>query len=206
MQGAYAGRLVAAPFGRLIVAGSLRRFLHLERPRRDAPPSAGLAARGRFDAVEIGPTLAEGATPVPASATDRFREPQGSGLALDLAPDGEQPFVRCAACEADHARHALRCDRCGAALDTPEQRAFNERLWAARRRDADEEERAGDARLEALGRDAEQAALARRALAEAMGDEILRRERERLGHLWGFRFLARLQAFFSRARPGPDGS
>jgi hypothetical protein len=165
-------------------------------------PSGGLAARGRFDAVEIGPALTEGANPVPSSATDRFRAPEGSGLALDIAADGEQPFVRCATCEADHARRALRCDRCGAALDTPEQRAFNERLWAARRRDADEEERAGDARLEALGRDAEQAALARRALAEAMADEILRRERERLGHLWGFRFLARLQAFFSRARPG----
>jgi hypothetical protein len=186
----------------LIVASPLRRFLHLERPRREAPPSGGLAARGRFDAVEIGPALAEGAPLVPASATDRFREPQGSGLALDLAPDGEQPFVRCAACEADHVRHALRCDRCGAALDTPEQRAFNERLWAARRRDADEEERAGDARREVVGRDAEHAALARRALAEAMGDEILRRERERFGRPWIGRLLARLQALLSRSRPG----
>ncbi len=202
MQGAHAGRLLAAPLRRLIVASSLRRFLHLERPRRDAPLSGDLAARGRFDAVEIGPALAGGANPVPASATDRFREPQGSGLALDLAPDGEQPFVRCAACEADHARRALRCDRCGASLDTPEQRAFNEGLWAARRRDAVEEERAGDARREAVGRDAEQAALARRAMAEAMADEILRRERERLGQPWIFRLLARLQALLSRSRPG----
>jgi hypothetical protein len=186
----------------LIVASPLRRFLHLERPRRDAPASGGLAARGRFDAVEIGPALAGGASPVPPSATDRFREPEGSGLALDRAPDGEQPFVRCAACEADHARRALRCDRCGVSLDTPEQRAFNERLWAGQRREADEEERAGDARREALGRDAEQAALDRRALAEAMADEILRRERERLGQPWIFRLLARLEGLISRSRPG----
>ena len=58
MQGAYAGRLVAAPFGRLIVAGSLRRFLHLERPRRDAVPSASLDARGRFDAMLLDPPRA----------------------------------------------------------------------------------------------------------------------------------------------------
>ncbi len=203
-EDAHAGSLFAVPLRRLAtVAGSLRRFLLLERPRRDAPPYTRTAARGRFDAVEVGPALPEGAAQLPASATDRFREPEGSGLALDLPPDGEQPFVRCAACEADHARRAVRCDRCGAALDTPEQSAFNERLWAAHRREADEEERAGAARHEAARRDAEEEGLARRALAEAMADEILRRERERLGQPWPIRLLARLRALLSPPRTPP---
>ena len=164
------------------MAGPIRRFLHLERARPPSSSRPAPDARGRFDALEVGPELPQ-ETHLPASAADRFRQGE-EGLALDRAPEGEQPFVRCAACEADHARHTVRCSRCGAALDTPEQRAFNERLWEARRREADAEGRAADARREALEREREEDIQRRRALAEAMAEEILRRERDRLGEPW----------------------
>jgi hypothetical protein len=163
--------------------------LHLERSRPSAPSSAAPDAR-RFGALELEPELPDTAAPVPASTAERFREPEGSALALDLTADGEQPFVRCAACGVDHARRSVRCSRCGAALDTAEQRAFNEGLWAARRREAEEERRSAEARRDALEREREEEARARRALAEAMAEEIQRRERER--EPWFARALRRL--------------
>ncbi len=174
--------------------GPLRRFLHLERARPDRPSSAASDARRRFDAVEVTPELPDVATRFPPSAAERFRQADEDPLTLDVAPEGEQPFIRCAACEADHPRHAARCGHCGAALDTPEQRAFNERLWAARRREGEEEIRAGEVRREAVRREDEEVARARRAIAEAMANEILRRERERLGEPWFARALRWLRA------------
>jgi hypothetical protein len=169
---------------------SLRRFLHLERRRPDAPSTPEADTRGRFDAIEIGPAPDRAGGP-PAVAAERFRPPPESGLALDVAPEGQQPFVRCARCEADHARHAARCNRCGADLTTPEQRDFNERLWAERRRQADAEGKATDARRDAVERDAR----AQQALALAMADEVLRQERER--RPWLLRALTRLGRFLS---------
>lgn len=158
------------------MAGRLRRFLHLERARPSGPGRATPDARRRFDALEVQPELPEGASPLATSAAERFRMSADGALALDVAPEGEQPFVRCASCETDHARHTERCSRCGAALDTPEQRTFNERLWEARRREAEEEGRAIEERRQARQRESEEAARARRALAETMADEILLRE------------------------------
>lgn len=180
------------------MAGPLRRFLHLERARPDAPSTATPDPRSRFDALEARRELPGGAAPLPASAADRFRSAEDGTLALEVTPEGEQPFVRCAACEADHPRRTATCSRCGAALDTPDQRAFNERLWAARRREAEEEARSAELRREALGREREQETLARRALAEAMADEILRRERERLEEPWLARSIRRLRDLFGR--------
>jgi len=179
------------------MAGPLRRFLHLERARPARPSSAAPDARRRFGALEVPPELPGGAPRLPTSATDRFREPAAGGLALDRAGDGEQPFVRCAACEADHARHAARCTRCGAALDTPEQRTFNERLWERLQREAEQERRAEKERLEARRRASDEDARARRALAEAMAQEILQRERERLGEPLLVRALRRLRTLLS---------
>ncbi len=181
------------------MAGPLRRFLHLERARPDRPSGAAPDARHRFDSLEAKQELPVSAAPLRSSVTDRFRAPAEGGLALDLAPPGEQPFVRCAECEADHERHTARCSRCGAALDTPEQRRFNERLWAARTRETEEEERAGEARHEARQRESEEEARARRALAEAMAEDILRRERERLGESWVDRAERWLRALVSRS-------
>ena len=173
------------------------RFLRLERPRRETPASGETDARGRFGAVEIGSELPAGPSAVPSSATDRFRAPVESGLALEPAPEGEQPFIRCVTCEADNARHQERCDRCGADLGTPEQRAFNERLWAVRQREAEEEKRASQALGEARQRSAGETAQANRALANAMAEVILSRERARLGGSWGMRLLARLGQILS---------
>lgn len=69
-----------------------------------------------------------------------------------------QPFARCARCGADSSIHARRCDNCGAALDTAEQRAFNEKLWDARRREQ-ERERAALAELTAAREENRRAAL-----------------------------------------------
>jgi len=176
----------------------LSRFLRLERPRREEPRSEPKEARGRFDAVEVGrePVLSPS---VPSSAMDRFRTPEGSGLALERASDGVQPFIRCAACEADNARHELRCQRCGVDLATPEQRLFNERLWASRQKESEEEARVLEEH-EAEARATAEAARLRRAEAEVWAEEVLRRERERTrGHPF-LRLVARVGEFLSARR------
>lgn len=63
----------------------------------------------------------------------RFEAPpaQAPSEDLDLATfDPGQPFVRCVHCGGDGRREADRCGHCDARLDTPEQRQFNEALWA----------------------------------------------------------------------------
>jgi len=173
------------------------RFSRLERPRREAPAPAETKAGGRFGAVEIGSELPATAPSVPSSATDRFRAPREGELALEPLPEGQQPFVRCAVCEADSARHQERCERCGADLRTSEQRAFNERLWEARRREAELERSAAQAQGEARHRAAEDEARMKRAVAEAMAEEILARERARAGGQFGRRLLAFLGRLLS---------
>jgi hypothetical protein len=173
--------------------GPLRRFLHLERARPEGAAAPAPDARARFDALEVAPELPEESSQLPASAADRFRAAEDP-LGLDLPAPGEQPFVRCGGCEADNARHAALCGRCGAALDTPEQRAFNERLWAARQREAEEERRAAEVRRDALEREREEARRLQRAAAEAMADEILRRER--LGEPWFVKLARRMRGVF----------
>jgi hypothetical protein len=181
-----------------VMADRFSRFLRLERPRRAEAPSEPQEARGRFDAVEVGeePILPSS---VPSSAMDRFRTPKGSGLALESTPDGEQPFIRCAACEADNARHEERCLRCGVDLKTPEQRLFNQRLWASRQQESEEEARILEEH-EALARATAEAARARRAEAEIWAEELLRHERERTrGHAL-LRLVARIGEFLSARR------
>jgi len=167
-----------------------RRFLNLERPRRDEPAAAtpGAAtpdAAGRFGRVEA-PGRPPADAPVPEGATDRFRDPKERPL--DVAPmrDGEQPFARCAACEMDNSVYAAACQNCGADLTTREQRLFNERLWAKRR-----EETAAEAAAHAdLERErqkvAEDEARARRELGETLARQEAARVEERLGEAtWG---------------------
>jgi len=173
------------------------RFSRLERPRREAPAPAETKAGGRFGAVEIGSELPATPPSVPSSATDRFRAPREGELALEPAREGEQPFVRCAVCEADSARHQVRCERCGADLRTSEQRAFNDRLWEARRREADLERSAAQEKSEARQRAAEDEARVKRSMAEAMAEEILARERARAGGHFGRRLLALLGRILS---------
>ncbi len=187
----------------------LRRFERLERARAglpdgDEPP----AVDGRFEGLEAGGGPPAGPR-VPDAAADRFRPPPDRPPELAPSAAGEQPFLRCARCEADNARHAERCGHCGAELRTEEQRAFNERLWAARREEAAGQERENLARLEAARRADEAAARARREAAELLAREVGRRERERLdreegssGWPWGL-LLAGLGRALRRLLRGP---
>lgn len=152
------------------------RFRRIERPRPDAAPESQSADRARIAAVieaspvsvppdavrievavdqpagtgrppEISERMAELAdTPAPAGALD---------LAIDTAVVQGQPFVRCARCRCDSTIHATACDNCGVALDTDEQRAFNDRLWSAQKLQNERER-------EALAQMAEARAEARR--------------------------------------------
>ena len=114
------------------------RFLKLERPREGLPGRVDpLPDESRFEHLRSEREApARRAEPGPAAA-DRFRAPPARGLETTCLPEGAQPFTRCALCEADNSLYASACASCGAALDTPEQKAFNVRLWAARRAEAD---------------------------------------------------------------------
>jgi hypothetical protein len=103
------------------MASRFTRFLRLERPRESPGEAPKLVNEQRFEHEEI----------------ERLREERrrqfASGVeTLDEHPDA-QPFARCAVCEADNSKYALRCTNCGANLNTPEQRAFNAKLWEARK-------------------------------------------------------------------------
>jgi len=112
------------------------RFRNLERTRREHPaekPASSVPSR--FDALEhpaAEQPAIEGSSP---GSAVRFREPAQT-LELASRDPADQPFVRCARCEADSNAHAVRCERCGSDLQAPEQRAFNESLWRARREEA----------------------------------------------------------------------
>lgn len=176
------------PGGRGALTGvprmSLRRFLHLERPRdraapdpAPAPDAAGRAAR--FEAVQRPDAAPAEAAPATGARLERFGADPGPSLQL-LDTAGRPPFTRCLGCGMDSHALTVTCPGCGAALDTPEQRAADERLWAERVRQAEQESRDAAARREALARDEAEQAHTRRALAEAMAREVGERERRRL--------------------------
>ena len=108
--------------------------------------------------------------------TDLFRPPPEPPLETAEAAEGAQPFTRCASCHQDGSVYATACERCGAPLDTPAQRAFNERLWAERRAQEIADRRDEEARREARARDHVDVARLRREVAEALAG----RERERV--------------------------
>ena len=141
------------------------RFLKLERPRQaggDAPD----------------PSAAPG---VPSTSTDRFRPPPERPLETADPQQDAQPFTRCASCQMDNTVYAPACQNCGAALDTPAQRDFNERLWASRKAEAEAERRATTVREQERQRDAAAQARQRRELAE----ELARQEKDRIDGQYG---------------------
>jgi len=160
------------------------RFRRLERPRaagsEQAPERSGTDAR--IEAVE-GPSPsapAGGGEAASSGELGRFRPPPERSLELDRPGQGEQPFLRCAACETDNARHAERCTTCGADLDTEAQRQFNRRLWAGRQAEAAAEAETLAARRAQQERDAAEAVAARRQAAELLAREVGDAERRRL--------------------------
>lgn len=102
------------------------RFLHLERPR-PAGDAAQPRPSARFDRISSPAPTPE---PTPPDAEARFGEPAAAqSVALQTDAPEAQPFVRCARCGVDHQAAATLCRGCGAPLDTPLQREFNQRLW-----------------------------------------------------------------------------
>jgi hypothetical protein len=134
------------------------RFLKLERAR---PGSA--------DTPEPSPSI-------PSTSTDRFREPPERPLETADERRGAQPFTRCMDCQMDNTVYAATCQNCAAELDTPAQRAFNERLWKERQAQAETERRELAEREQVRQRDAAEQARSRREVAE----ELARRERDRI--------------------------
>jgi hypothetical protein len=106
------------------MSSRLTRFLRLERPRAPGADAPKLANEERFGIDED--------AEIRRLREERRKQFESGVETLEEHPDA-QPFVRCAVCEADNSRYALRCTNCGANLNTPEQRAFNARLWEARR-------------------------------------------------------------------------
>jgi len=170
------------------------RFLKLERPRAgaggrtDPLPSderfEGLGGAPRGRAGGEGPP-APGApppsdagdeAPVPRASVERFRPAPDRSLDTAALPDGAQPFTRCARCEMDNSVYARACQNCGADLETPEQRNFNEQYWARRQAESRAEKAAADARARAVEASEAEVQRARREIAEQMA----RREAERL--------------------------
>src|SRR4051794_10129235 len=105
------------------------RFTNLELPRPARDANEESASSSRFESVE--PKAAEPiSTGVPQAHLARFGIPAAPELPLRTRTAGEQPFIRCMQCDVDSSIYVDRCGHCGAALDTSEQRAFNEALWA----------------------------------------------------------------------------
>jgi hypothetical protein len=140
------------------------RFLQIERGSPDCASESESADRSRIaavlaaapasrspDSIEIaaGAPAGDGVPPAWPDRDAQVIEAPAEGatsadLTLDVAVPEGQPFVRCARCGADSSIHAVSCDHCAARLDTPEQRAFNDRLWEARRLRSEEERAALD--------------------------------------------------------------
>lgn len=161
------------------MTGRLRRFLHLERPRADGGGDADpTGASARMRGVEQpGPAPGEA---VAEGHLDRFRPPPERPLELDARSDEAQPFVRCMRCETDHGRGIATCSTCGADLETPEQRAFNERLWAVRQAERRAEAAAAERREAERRARSEEEARERRAMGEALARGVGDLERRRI--------------------------
>ncbi len=159
----------------------LRRFLRLERPRKDGPDGEERpSAAGRFEGVEAEPQRRP-PPGVPASSRDRFAPPRERAPDVAQPSEEEQPFTRCLRCETDNSRFARACTNCGEDLRTGAQRAFNARLWARRKEERAELERE-NAELRAARAESEaETARLRRQAAEEMARQVGRRERARLG-------------------------
>lgn len=162
------------------MASRLRRFLNIERSRAGAPEAEPDAATARRIGGLERPAAAPGAPARSGADLERFAPPPPPPLELDLPEAGERPFTRCPRCAMDHHVTAVECTQCGARLDTPECRAFNEALWGERLAQAAQEAQADAERRVAREEAEAQAARERREAAESMAREIGDSERRRL--------------------------
>jgi len=181
------------------------RFKNIEKGRQEEASARPVAAPGRFGALERTPEAAPAAPspvvperfgpatpaapPVPRTLEEaRLAAQAPSGLELAEVRAGDQPFVRCASCHQDNHALAHTCASCGENLNTLEQRAFNERLWAEQRAALEKAAEpvpavpplgaaAPAAGLPIAGLDSQQ----QRALAEALAREAAAKARRVLG-------------------------
>jgi hypothetical protein len=154
------------------------RFRNLEKRRQTGPAEPAPAASGRFEAVEA---PGEALRPeVPEASGDRFRRPLERSPEVEVRSAEEQPFVRCARCEVDNSVYAAACAQCQADLNTPEQRAYNERLWAERRAEAKREAAEVAERQQERERQRTEEEKARIAYASELARQVGQQERRRL--------------------------
>lgn len=180
------------------------RFLHLERSREERPRTdepSRLQNGNRFEAVK-GPGARPQEAAVPEAHLERFKRQGEQPLALaEEQPLGAEHFPRCVRCQSENGRFLEKCLVCGADLNTPEQREYNERLRQSRQHEALQEREA----LEALARHRTEEH--RRESEERYAVLLARlREQERMDDLWptlrrhgfaGLELLKRLVRFLS---------
>lgn len=161
----------------------LSRFRYLEwarSPKSHAADPSRRSGSDRFEALEPEPApRSEDLGSAPGHLT-RFGEAGSGELLLHDRNDADQPFVRCARCGTDSGRFAASCTACGAELDTPQQRAFNEELWAKEREQRELEREERRAREQAYLEEAAHTARQRRARYEELARQVGRQTRERL--------------------------
>ncbi|MHB8417907.1 MAG: hypothetical protein ACYDCL_07515 [Myxococcales bacterium] len=105
-----------------------RRFEHLERARREGGPEPELDPGPA--AERVAGVTADGATAGAATGFDERR----FEAELPLAPEAQEPlFHRCRLCGADSQRGSSRCEHCEANLETPEQVAYDRRIFERER-------------------------------------------------------------------------
>ncbi|MCI0571282.1 MAG: hypothetical protein L0Y66_11060 [Myxococcaceae bacterium] len=115
------------------------RFLHLENARRSTggpEERARLEGGDRFSAPVARDEVGVAQERVSEAHVERFRHQGEVPMALDERALEDMPFRRCVRCEVDSSRYVTACSRCGADLETPEQRAFNAQLWQRRQQEA----------------------------------------------------------------------
>ncbi len=162
----------------------LRRFERLERPRKGGPDGDERSStEERFDDLGARPPprpAPDGAADPAPSAGDRFAPPRPRSPELEQRGEEEQPFLRCMRCETDSSRYASTCTTCGEELGTEAQQAYNQKLWAARRKEREELERENAGRREAQARAEVEVGEARRQAAAEMARQVGERERWRI--------------------------
>ncbi len=170
--------------------GHLRRFLHLERAR-PAGPTAEPARDGPTRPRSGSPGWSGPGRRRPGRC-DRSPAPGSSASAPSRSPPSSSSRPRVAARSSAAAAAAWTttsspptCQGCGLGLDTPEQREFDERFWAARAAEGEQEARAAAERQELRDRAEAEEAHARRAMGEAIAREVGESERHRLDGWWG---------------------
>ena len=163
------------------------RFRQLEGPRSEAADEpAHTATSDRFDVV-----LAPGEKPPATRLSSAFRPPaeDGSSIAVDAQGFEAVPRNDCPRCERPNNLFDRTCVNCGARLDTPAARTYNEKLWRASRPDAEAQKPARERPApEAGGLSPEQQATLRAEL-EALAAREMGRHPRRAGEqiaLWRF--------------------